>query len=355
MQTVLKKRLNPKTLSFLKEIKRKLKLNSSIFILKIASRSYFLSSIYVFYNRTFEREHFAVINGKLNYYQDSDKFLLRRNIHRLEKGLLMIPRRKVFAKDYIGETVTSYKNMITSKIECEPGEIKWAHDVLVRYFNVVESDFTVDKYREIFNKLKHPDLEGHTTGSYSPYLRKSEDMPNIDFDEFKKLVEYRRSVRWYQDRQVPRELIDKAVEIASYSPSACNRQPFAFRVIDEPGLVRKVSSIPGGTKGYDHNIPVIVAVIGKLGAYFSERDRHVIYIDGSLAAMSFVYALELQGIGSCMINWPDVKKNEVKMKETLSLKDDERVVMLISLGYPNPSGMVAYSKKKSLEELRRYN
>ena len=120
-------------------------------------------------------------------------------------------------------------------------------------------------------------------------------------------------------------------------------------------MVKKVSEIPMGTKGYAHNIPVIAVIVGRQRAYFSERDRHLIYIDGSLAAMAFMFALETQGIASCPINWPDIEERERKMAKLLGLAPDERPIMLVAIGYPDPEGAVAYSQKKPLEEARFYN
>ena len=98
------------------------------------------------------------------------------------------------------------------------------------------------------------------------------------------------------------------------SPSACNRQPFEFRIFDKPELVEQVSSMPMGTQGFNHNFHnYYCCVVGKLRAYFNERDRHVIYIDASLAAMSFMYALETLELSSCPINWPDIEMREQKM------------------------------------------
>ena len=39
----------------------------------------------------------------------------------------------------------------------------------------------------------------------------------------------------------------------------------------------------------------------------------------------------------------------------MNLDVDERVIMLIAIGYPDPQGLVAYSEKKSLAVIRRYN
>ena len=99
----------------------------------------------------------------------------------------------------------------------------------------------------------------------------------------------------------------------------------------------------------------MIAVVGNLDAYYSERDRHVIYIDGGLASMGLIYALEVQGIASCCINWPDIESRERKISKFLNLKKSQRVIMLVAYGYEANDSMVPYSQKRSISELRSYN
>jgi len=113
--------------------------------------------------------------------------------------------------------------------------------------------------------------------------------------------------------------------------------------------------LPYGMQGYGHNVPVIVVVIGQMHSFFDERDRHLIYVDGALATMSFIYALESQGLGSCVVNWPDIDEKNRAMAKTLGLAPDERPVLLIAVGYPDPEGQVASSVKKDVSELLRFN
>lgn len=157
------------------------------------------------------------------------------------------------------------------------------------------------------------------------------------------------------EKPVPRELIDKAIHAAIQAPSACNRQPFEFRIFDDKEMVQQVVNIPMGTRGYGHNIPVVIVVTGNLDAYFSERDRHVIYIDASLASMSLMLALETLGLSSCPINWPDIEQRERQMEKLLALKKYQRPVMCIGVGYADPEGMVAFSAKRPIEMVRSYN
>lgn len=315
---------------------------------------------YLLFSSAFNRECRACLSGRKKYIEDlratsNSSYLLRRNIHRIEKGILMKPRREIFATEYIKETVDVYEKMISCQaLDCNSEENKWAFDVLSEYFAVVGSDKRIDKARDQFAALRSRDFSIPNEKKFVPYRRKLENHP-VSYELFLELANRRRSVRWYLDKPVSRTLIDRAVDVASLSPSACNRQPFEFRVFDDPELAKEISALPMGTKGFCHNVPVIVVLVGKLSAYFSERDRHIIYIDGSLAAMSFMYALETLGLSSCPINWPDIEDLERKMDSLLRLERDERSIMLISVGHPDPEGMVAYSQKKVLDQIRRYN
>ena len=325
-------------------------------LLSFLSRSRLGSNLYyAFFSQSFAREHQSVLVGRVKYSQLinenlSSSYLIRRNIHRLEKGLIMKPRKDVFATDYIQETVDAYVQAATAKEQdLTDGELQWAHDVLNKYFTVTASEAKIDQARAKFFSLKPIDAEH----KYIPYKRDLKQTAT-SYEDFLQLCWQRRSVRWYLPKKVPRELIDQAITAATLAPSACNRQPFQFRIFDQGEMVQKVASIAQGTKGFNHNFPTIVVVVGQLSAYFNERDRHIIYIDASLASMSLMFALETLGLSSCPINWPEIESWDVKITNLIELEPDERVIMLISIGYPDPDGMVPYSQKKSLDIIRRY-
>ncbi len=309
---------------------------------------------------TFNREQFATLAGRRAYYRNLTKdrtshVELRRNIHRLEKALLMQPRRDVFARDYIGETVEFYEHALTRSetvVNLDKGEMQWATDVLTAYFEAVAGDDPgVARARERFASL--PAFE--SPGNVRPYPQSEIVKTDITYDQMLHLAESRRSIRWFQDRPVPREDIDKALAVARQSPSACNRLPYEFLVFDEPEQVRTIASIPFGAAGYAHQIPTVIAIKGDLSNYFSPRDRHVPYIDASLAAMGFIYALESLGLSSSIINWPDFEPLEAKIAKTLGLAPHERIIMLMAVGYAQPDALVAYSKKKAFTTIRRFN
>jgi len=236
-----------------------------------------------------------------------------------------------------------------------PEESQWAHDVLEEYFTATARHPRTDPFRERFPNLPAPHLIDKGSPPRRPYERDLSRSPSVQYEDLLALSWRRRSVRWFRPEPVPRDLIEKAVEVAKLSPSACNRQPFLFRVFDDPDLVPKVASLPGGTVGLYHQFQCIVVLVGELRNYYGERDRHLIYIDASLAAMSFVYACETLGLGTCCINWPDIEEYEERAEEVLKLEPDQRPVMFISVGFPDPQGMVAYSQKKPNSQICRYN
>lgn len=313
----------------------------------------------------FSREEHAVLAGRKAYYEHLHQparsmVQLRRNIHRLEKGLLMEPPRPVFAKDYIGETVEFFEAATAGRpagMAIDQDEIRWARDVLGAYFERVTTDPDVNQWKERFRTSRASAPTTEDVDPETPRVPYRRDIagPPVSYDALLALAMQRRSVRWFQQRPVPRELIDKALLIGRQSPTACNRMPYEIRIFDDPDLVTQVAAIPFGAAGYAHNIPVIAVVVGRLDSYFSPRDRHAIYIDASLAAMGFMYGLETVGLASSVINWPDFEPLERKMQRTLGLALSDRPVMLIAMGYHDPDGLVAGSVKKELDTFRSYN
>lgn len=306
------------------------------------------------------REMRAVAAGKAAFSRNNGgqgraDYILRRNTHRLEKGLISRPRRQVFATDYIEQTVERFLEGTSCCPEgIEPGsELAWCRDVLTEFFEIAGHAPEIDRSRRRFQAA----ASGLGTGEASvltPFLRDLDDGPPVAYEALLRLATQRRSVRWFEPRPVPRDLIDAAMAVAAQAPSACNRQPFEFRVFDSPDRVRDVAAAPGGAAGFLDNFPAIVAVVGRLDAFFSDRDRHLIYIDGSLAAMSFMLALETLGLASCAINTPGTEAAEEQLVKALGLARHERPVMLIALGFPDRTGMVPRSQKKPLSQLRTF-
>lgn len=330
----------------------------SLVFLSLAHKNHLFLKLYYLVNSDFYNEQKAVIKGRQAYYESlkdmgSSCSLLRRNTHRLEKGLIMRPMRNVFAEGFIQETIECYKDAVVSH-KLDEGEKKWATDVLDEYFKNVDDTKVIAAAKNKYKKIratcnfeyKSASIIPAFESSFKPYLYKEIKKSNISFDELKGLFIKRRSVRWYKDEPVPKELVLKAVNIASLAPSACNRQPYRFIFCNNSEKAVAIAQCAGGTAGFAENIQAIIAIVGDLSAYPFERDRHLIYIDASLGAMQLMLALETLGLSSCSINWPEVHSSEKEIRKIIELKDHERVVMLLAVGYPDMNGGIPFSQKK---------
>ncbi len=60
---------------------------------------------------------------------------------------------------------------------------------------------------------------------------KQELLPNPE--QMEMFLRYRRSIRSYKKKQIPKELLEQVITIASHAPSGHNRQPVQWRVIYE--------------------------------------------------------------------------------------------------------------------------
>ncbi|UPR47535.1 nitroreductase family protein [Vibrio cyclitrophicus] len=300
---------------------------------------------YSIFDSSFITEQIKILKGIKRFNHSVDNYsLLRRNTHKLEKGMTMIPRRSSFAADYIVETVCIYKSIIDSKKN--EYNLNWTESILDEYFSLVskENDF-IQKAFEIYSNIERKEYAEKKV----PLIRSS--VPPLDFEDLLVACKFRKSVRWYKDKPVEKYKIEQAISLAMTAPSACNRQPFKFYYTDNHEVVLKVSNLAMGTSGFRDNIQGLFIVVGDTSYFNMAHDRHVIYIDSSLASMQLMLALDSLGLASCPINWPEIDRNNEKISKILGLSDTERTVMLISTGYERSGVKVPYSDKKEVAEV----
>ncbi|OZF04418.1 hypothetical protein CH302_03175 [Rhodococcus sp. 15-2388-1-1a] len=284
--------------------------------------------------------------------RDSQITMLRRDIHRIEKGLIMRPRRLPFGKAYVHTAVESFNQLKDSDVLPEADSL-WATDVFSEFFNVTKEntdEWVVKARMDFLRRNQINDLPQKI-----PYFRNETLISTIDPVQFAILARQRRSVRWFTEDPIDIDVIDRALEVAAESPSACNRQNIRFELFHGTDLTRPVLDCAGGTRGFSHQVPTVAVVIGRLGGYRHAFDRHAIYIDGGLMSMSFLLALETAGLSACCINWPDVSSRNRAIKKFVHLDSDESVVMLVAIGHADQSGHIPASVKRSLLSFRKHN
>ncbi|MEC7378069.1 MAG: nitroreductase family protein [Pseudomonadota bacterium] len=66
-------------------------------------------------------------------------------------------------------------------------------------------------------------------------------LPEIDVEEFRKVVRSRRSIRRFTDEPIPERVLEDCLELATLAPNSSNLQPWAFYVVRTPALKAKVA------------------------------------------------------------------------------------------------------------------
>jgi nitroreductase len=63
----------------------------------------------------------------------------------------------------------------------------------------------------------------------------------IDLAQMAELMKGRRSVRRFQDRPVPEDLLLQAIELATWAPNGGNYQPWRFLIVTNKNLIQKMA------------------------------------------------------------------------------------------------------------------
>ncbi|NQT25338.1 nitroreductase family protein [candidate division KSB1 bacterium] len=183
---------------------------------------------------------------------------------------------------------------------------------------------------------------------------------NISTHPIIESIQKRRSIRRFDERPVPRDLILSCIEAVRLAPSAENVQPSRFIVIDDPER-RDALSKAAFSGIYSHTqwaakAPVLIAICAELDILANRIGKAIqnmpyYLIDIGIAGEHFVLQAESLGLGTCWIGWFDFRK----AKKHLRIPRHIRLCELIAVGYPDGESRKSLRKRKDLEELVRFN
>lgn len=184
-------------------------------------------------------------------------------------------------------------------------------------------------------------------------MRREEIISAIDSVK-SSFFENRYSCRQYSDEPVTAEQIEAAVRVAQKSPCVCNRQSGRVYVFTEAEDIQKVLALEGGARGFSSVVKVLFCVAVDMRNFNGVGERYQCWIDGSMFAMSLVYGLHMQGIGSCCLNWSKASQLDLAMHALIGIPDHENIIMFIAAGHLPEEFAVAKSVRKSLTEVLEY-
>jgi len=158
------------------------------------------------------------------------------------------------------------------------------------------------------------------------------------------LILSRRSIRRYENKDIPEEILQQILETGRQAPSAVNRQPIRFVIVNDHDVLKNLC---------DNLITRFVkyaplAIVGCANTKSLLTGKWAV-VDATIAMENMVISAWSLGIGSCWIG----ACNEKKVKELLKIPDEWKVVALLTFGYP--AEKPKERKKKSFEEMFSFN
>ena len=210
------------------------------------------------------------------------------------------------------------------------------------------------------------------------FTRRSEPEMRVRADELLAEMRRRRSCRFFSDEPVPRDLIERVIEIAHSSPSGANRKPWRFVAVDDPQLKREIRLAaekeerenygrrfppewlealePIGTdaqKPFLEVAPWLVVLFRVDWEMLNGERVHNYYPVEStgIAAGMFVMACHQVGLAT-LTDTPSPMKF---LRDLLGRPVNEKAYLLMPVGYPAVDCQVPDIPKKPLEQALQWN
>jgi nitroreductase len=147
------------------------------------------------------------------------------------------------------------------------------------------------------------------------------------------LILSRRSIRQFESRPIPQDVLRDVVNAGRLAPSAANRQPLEFMVVDKEGKKDQVFPClkwagyiaPDGNPkpGQEPQAYVVVLVNTAI------REKGFEWDSGAAIENMILAALE-KGIGSCWI----ISADKDRIRTVLNIPATHTIDSVLALGYP---------------------
>lgn len=169
---------------------------------------------------------------------------------------------------------------------------------------------------------------------------------------FTEIAENRQSCRSYDPtRQVEEEKINRILETARLSPSACNGQPYQITVCRRNAAKEVAKATQGmGMNKFATDAPVMLVLSempyvasAALGAKVKKNDYRS--IDIGIAAAYITAEATALGLGTCILGWLD----DEKIRKICDI--DGAVRLVITLGYAAATDTLRPKKRKDMDKL----
>lgn len=279
------------------------------------------------------------------YWPISSELLFQ--YHKLEKGLCMTGPRRFFGADPAKETLELMSRWQELGFPLQDPIYQGAVETLRAYRHRLDETPPPDGEETLCQRLDAA-LSPHP----QPNLALQTPMPaaqSMDaalWPALERLAGLRRSVRCFKPVPVEEAVLRQAIAIAQHSPSACNRQSTRIHWYTGRERIDALLALQNGNRGFGHTIHTLLLVTAELGCFFDASERNQPQLDAGLFLMSFLLALQAQGVASCCLNWCVEPGNDKAAHRLGKVPDSESIITYLAVGYAEDNVVVPRSPRR---------
>ena len=173
--------------------------------------------------------------------------------------------------------------------------------------------------------------------------------------ELMEVIKGRRSIRSYQEKDVPESAIARVLEAVKWAPSWANTQCWEIILVRDPEMKKRLQeTIPHKNPAIKSMVqaPVVMAVCGQRQKAGFNKDQSItkfgdwFMFDLGIATQNICLAAHGLGLATVIVGLFD----HDKAKEILDVPDPYELVVMIPLGYPAKDGSAP--KRREIGEFR---
>jgi len=173
------------------------------------------------------------------------------------------------------------------------------------------------------------------------------------------VIRQRKSIRSFQQKPVPDEVLESLVDTAHQGPSWMNKQCWHFIIVKETITIQEIARA-GIINRWLKQAPALIIACADPHLSGTREGLPYFLVDTAIAMDHLILSATEKGLGTCWIGSFDEKK----MKSLLGIPPRIRIVAFTPVGYPKEkeslgdrfrSGVVRSTKRKSLSEILHWN
>ncbi|MFN9645259.1 MAG: nitroreductase family protein [Cyanobacteriota bacterium] len=270
--------------------------------------------------------------------------------HSIEKGLTMPDFRPGFGEGAINSLIAHCNTFIDSYNSTNT--------------HLLHSVQVILEYQQLHHELGY-DLSEELLGSIASLKAKmrldlASAMQNTttadqffsrSHSSFPEFVTSRASIRNFDQRLVPSDVILQAVELAKSAPSACNRQSVRVHYLQNPSIITQVLAIQAGSRGFSHKVSNLLILTTDIGAYFGPNELTIGWVDGGMFAMNLCLSLHYLKVATCPLNCSLSVEKQRSLRRLLPIPENESFVVMLAVGYPPAEFKYTASKRYDSDEI----